>query len=252
MLRRMADIDVKLGLRTILEKIETASKKRAPELQYSKPQLVAVSKTKPTNLIIEAYEEGQRHFGENYIQELIEKANSPEILEKCKDIKWHFIGPVQTNKVNKILSVPKLHMIETVHSKKLATALNQKWSEFRKEDGKLRIMLQVNTSGEDAKSGIDPDEVVDLTRHVNDNCKNLELDGIMTIGQFGYNLEEGPNPDFIRLKKCRDEICESLGWDIKKVNLSMGMSDDFEHAIEMGSTNVRVGSSIFGYRPKKN
>ncbi|KAB0794970.1 hypothetical protein PPYR_11809 [Photinus pyralis] len=252
MLRRMADIDVKLGLRTILEKIEIASGKRIPELQYAKPQLVAVSKTKPTNLIIEAYEEGQRHFGENYVQELIEKSNSTDILEKCKEIKWHFIGHVQTNKVNKILAVPNLYMIETVHTKKLATALNQKWPEFRKDDGKLRVMLQVNTSGEDAKNGVEPSEIVDLTRHVSDNCKNLEVDGIMTIGQFGYNLDNGPNPDFICLKKCRDEICQSLGWDFKNVNLSMGMSDDFEHAIEMGSTNVRVGSSIFGYRPKKN
>ncbi|KAK4875751.1 hypothetical protein RN001_012173 [Aquatica leii] len=247
----MSDIDVKLGIKTILERIEIACNKRIPELQCVKPQLVAVSKTKPNNLIIEAYEAGQRHFGENYIQELIEKANSSDILEKCKDIRWHFIGHLQGNKVNKILSVPNLYLIETVDSKKLATRLDQKWPEFSSNDLKLKIMLQVNTSGEDAKNGIEPEELVDLAKYVSENCKNLELNGIMTIGQFGYNLEQGPNPDFILLKKCRDEICQRLGWDWKNVNLSMGMSDDFEHAIEMGSTNVRVGSSIFGFRPKK-
>ncbi|KAF5279155.1 hypothetical protein FQR65_LT03401 [Abscondita terminalis] len=247
----MADIDIKLGIKTILDGIELACKKRAPELQYTKPRLVAVSKTKPNDLIIEAYEAGQRHFGENYVPELVEKAHSSDILEKCKDIRWHFIGRLQGNKVNKVLSVPNLFIIETVNSKKLATQLDQKWPEFSNDGSKLKIMLQVNTSGEDAKSGIEPKDLVDLAKHVRENCKNLQLDGIMTIGKFGYDLELGPNPDFILLKKCRDEICQSLGWDYKNINLSMGMSDDYEHAIEMGSTNVRVGSSIFGFRPKK-
>ncbi|KAF5306765.1 hypothetical protein FQR65_LT18513 [Abscondita terminalis] len=145
---------------------------------------------------------------------------------------------------------PNLFIIETVQFKEISYQLDQKWPEFRMIS-KLKIMLQVNTSGEDAKSGIEPKDLVDLAKHVSENCKNLQLDGIMTIGKFGYDLELGPNPDFILLKKCRDEICQSLGWDYKNINLSMGMSDDYEHAIEMGSTNVRVGSSIFGFRPKK-
>lgn len=111
--------------------------------------MVAVSKTKPVNLIVAAYEEGQRHFGENYVQELEEKANDPIILEKCKDIQWHFIGHLQTNKINKVLCLPNIYMIETVDSKKLATQLNKNWSKFDTCNLKLNIFVQVNTSGED-------------------------------------------------------------------------------------------------------
>ncbi|KAF5278488.1 hypothetical protein FQA39_LY05977 [Lamprigera yunnana] len=247
----MTDIDVKLGIKTVLERIDIISAKRASELSSVKPRLVAVSKTKPNELIIQAYEAGQRHFGENYVQELIEKATSSIILEKCKEIRWHYIGAIQTNKINKILSVPDLYMIETVHSEKVAIILDTKWPQYCSDDSKLKVMLQVNTSGEDAKNGTDPKDIVHLAKYVNENCKNLEIDGIMTIGQFGYDLSNGPNPDFICLKKCKDDVCQSLGWHSDKLNLSMGMSDDFEHAIEMGSTNVRVGSSIFGFRPKK-
>lgn len=120
-------------------------------MQSVKPRLVAVSKTKPTDLIIETYNEGQRHFGENYVQELIEKATNKEILEKCKDIQWHFIGHLQTNKINKVIALPNLYLIETVDSKKLATSLNQKWPDFGPPNSKLKIMLQVNTSGEEGK-----------------------------------------------------------------------------------------------------
>lgn len=121
------------------------------ELQAVQPRLVAVSKTKPIDLIIKAYEEGQRHFGENYVQELEEKACNELILEKCKDIKWHFIGHLQNNKVTKLLSVPNLYMIETVDSQKLATNINRKWPSYGPGDGKLKIMLQVNTSEEEGK-----------------------------------------------------------------------------------------------------
>lgn len=100
---------------------------------------------------MEAYDAGQRHFGENYVQELEEKANHPIILEKCTDIKWHFIGHLQSNKVNKVLSVPNLFVIETVHKQKLAANLNNHWSKFRMDDSKLKVFIQVNTSGEDGK-----------------------------------------------------------------------------------------------------
>ncbi|KAJ8982838.1 hypothetical protein NQ317_014227 [Molorchus minor] len=251
LIRKMAQVDVKTGLKLILSRIDEASKTRSPELQAIQPRLIAVSKLKPTNLIIEAYEEGQRHFGENYVQELEEKANSPEILERCKDIKWHFIGHLQTNKASKLLAIPNLYLVETVDSKKLAMNLNKNWPNFGPPDSKLNIMLQVNTSGEEEKEGIKPSDVCDLTKYVLEECSNLRLDGLMTIGRFGYNPEDGPNPDFICLKRCRDEICQNCGLDWKNINLSMGMSDDFEHAIQLGSTNVRVGSSIFGLRPPK-
>ncbi|XP_072378963.1 pyridoxal phosphate homeostasis protein isoform X2 [Diabrotica undecimpunctata] len=252
MLKRMTEIDVKQGLKLVLSKIEEASNKRSPELQVLEPRLVAVSKTKPANLIVAAYEEGQRHFGENYVQELEEKANNPLILEKCKEIKWHLIGHLQSNKVNKVLCLPNLHLIETVDSQKLASTLNKSWPKFGPPESKLNIMIQVNTSGEDEKSGILPTQVSDVAQFVLKECSNLELKGLMTIGKIGYDPADGPNPDFLRLKQCRDDLCQSLGLDWKNIELSMGMSTDYEQAVEIGSTNVRVGSSIFGYRAPKH
>lgn len=119
------------------------------DLPQIAPRLVAVSKIKPASLIVEAYEAGQRDFGENYINELADKASDPLILEKCKDIKWHFIGHLQTNKINKLLGSPRLFMVQTVHSEKLADNLNKQWEKLRKEEEKLKVMVQINTSGED-------------------------------------------------------------------------------------------------------
>lgn len=119
------------------------------EHQYYEPRLVAVSKLQSTESIVSAYEVGQKHFGENYVNELVEKACNPLIFEKCKEIRWHFIGNLQRNKINKVLSVPNLYIIETVSSDKLANALNNSWPRFRKSaDSKLNVMVQVNTSQE--------------------------------------------------------------------------------------------------------
>lgn len=120
------------------------------EHRYCEPRLVAVSKLQSTESILSAYKAGQRHFGENYVNELVEKALNPQILEKCKEIQWHFIGNLQRNKINKILSVPNLYVIETVSNDKLADVLNNSWPKFRKSDNsKLNVMVQVNTSREE-------------------------------------------------------------------------------------------------------
>lgn len=119
------------------------------DLAKTKPTLVAVSKTKPVDLIVAAYEAGQRHFGENYVQELVDKANNSIILEKCNEIRWHFIGHLQSNKINKILSLPNIYMVQTVDSEKLATQLNKNWPKFGPPDSKLNVMVQVNTSNEE-------------------------------------------------------------------------------------------------------
>lgn len=120
------------------------------ELENIKPRLVAVSKIKPASLIIDAYEAGQKHFGENYVNELVDKSNHPDILKR--DIRWHFIGHLQRNKVNKVLSVPNLFMIETVDNDKLATAIDSSWQKYRKQDDhKINVMVQVNTSNEPGK-----------------------------------------------------------------------------------------------------
>lgn len=245
--------EVAVNLKAVCDKISHAATKRAPGYQYYEPRLVAVSKLQSTLSIVSAYEAGQRHFGENYVNELEEKACNSLILEKCKEIRWHFIGNLQRNKVNKVLSIPNLYIIETVSNDKLANALNNSWPRFRKsDDSKLNVMVQVNTSQEEEKNGCDITQVSTLVKYVIENCPNLKFMGLMTIGMFGYDVKNGPNPDFVCLTKCREEVHNKLEIDVKDIELSMGMSSDYEHAIELGSTNVRVGSAIFGERSQKN
>ncbi|XP_014291019.1 pyridoxal phosphate homeostasis protein isoform X1 [Halyomorpha halys] len=243
----MEEIDVVEGFSSVIKRINAVCLKNGLK---NKPRVVAVSKTKPKELIINVYNQGQRQFGENYIQELVEKSNDPEILEKCKEIKWHFIGHLQKNKINKIITVPGLDVLETLDSEKLAVALNAALEKSGKEQP-LKVMVQVNTSGEEEKNGCEPNSCWELVDFVLKNCPHLKFVGLMTIGQYGYDTSLGPNPDFLRLIKCRDGVCEKLNLQKNDVELSMGMSDDFEQAIELGSTNVRVGTVIFGARAKK-
>lgn len=109
-------------------------------------------------------------------------------------------------------------------------------------------MVQLNTSGEHSKHGLPPAETVDTVKHIVYQCTALHFLGLMTIGRYGYDLTLGPNPDFQMLISRRQEVCDSLKLPLQEVELSMGMSTDFEHAIEVGATNVRVGSIIFGNR----
>ncbi|XP_053657850.1 pyridoxal phosphate homeostasis protein [Anopheles marshallii] len=251
----MAEIDVKFGIRQALQKIEETYSKRSGLSNAPKPLLVAVSKTKPIELILDAYSVGQRDFGENYVQELVEKASDARILEHCQDIRWHFIGHLQSNKINKVLNLPNLHMIQTVHSIKLAEGLNKAWEKLKADNAekqpKLNVLVQINTSGEDEKNGVQPEDAVGLFRYVLDKCPNLNCEGVMTIGRFGHDYTAGPNPDFGTLMKCHQDICSTFERDPADLQVSMGMSDDFVQAIEAGSTIVRVGSSIFGARAKK-
>lgn len=213
-------------------------------------RLVAVSKTKPIELLQLAYDAGQRVFGENYVQELIEK-----VPHMPTDVTWHFIGPLQSNKAHKLVQAfepDQLHrlVIETVASEKLANKLNHALPDHvEHNEHRLRVMVQVNTSGEDSKSGVEPHEAVDLCRHILRHCTKLQLCGVMTIGA------EDDLSCFDTLVRCRDEIVKELGDDLKSTSdeaerfeVSMGMSGDFEAAIERGATSVRVGSTIFGAR----
>lgn len=246
------NFNVMNGLKLVLSNIQVAVTKRSKDLPQIAPRLVAVSKIRPPSDVLEAYKAGQRDFGENYVNELYMKSNDPLILENCKDIKWHFIGHLQTNKINKVLSVPRLYMIQTVHSQKLADNLNKQWIKFRKNEERLFVMVQVNTSGEEAKSGIEPRNAFKLVEHVIKNCPNIEFKGLMTIGEYDYDMARGPNPDFTTLIKIRQEVCEKLNLNINDVECSMGMSTDYEHAVEVGATTVRVGTTIFGPRPSKH
>jgi len=247
-LRAMSSDQVSRALKGVLERVGGASALREQHIAAlcPAPRLVAVSKTKPKEMVMEAYRAGQRHFGENYVKELVEKGGDPEVLERCPDIRWHMIGPLQSNKVNKVLSVPGLHLLETLHSAKLASTVDAAWGRLAAKSGRedtLAVYVQVNTSGEATKSGVAPSEAPALAQHITDTCPHLALRGLMTIGGAG----EGAR-DFKVLFECRSAVCEALGVAAESLELSMGMSGDFEEAIKAGSGNVRVGSTIFGAR----
>ncbi|XP_056897632.1 pyridoxal phosphate homeostasis protein [Takifugu flavidus] len=241
------------ALKSVMERINQAAARRQKALPAVLPRLVAVSKTKPPDMVVEAYRQGQRNFGENYVNELLEKASDPLILGSCPEIKWHFIGHLQKNNVNKLLGVPNLHLVETVDSVKLADKVNSSWQRIRgASPQRLKVMVQVNTSGEQSKHGLPPEETVNAVKHILSECSALHFSGLMTIGRYGYDLSLGPNPDFQMLLGRRQEVCDTLKIPQEEVELSMGMSTDFEHAIEVGATSVRVGSIIFGNREYPN
>ncbi|KAK2644545.1 hypothetical protein Ddye_019740 [Dipteronia dyeriana] len=167
-----------------------------------------------------------------------------------EDIEWSFIGNLQSNKVKPLLAgVPNLATVESVDDKKIADRLDRMVASIGRKP--LKIYVQVNTSGEESKYGVEPSGCVELAKYVSQDCPNLEFRGLMTIGMPDYTSTP---ENFKTLAKCRSEVCEALGIPEEQCELSMGMSGDFELAIEMGSTNVRIGSTIFGAReyPKKN
>lgn len=197
--------------------------------------LVAVSKLKTVSDINAAYEAGQRRFGENYASELVEKCG-----HLPSDIKWHFIGHLQSNKVNKLISsCPNLDMVETVDSEKLANKLESAMKTSRPSD-RLRVLIEVKTSSEETKSGSCASEVPSLADHIIKSCPHLQFSGLMTIAD-----PEDPQMSFQELLNTK-KFLESKG--IKIETMSMGMSGDYELAIRHGSNQVRIGSSIFGSR----
>lgn len=210
------------------------------------PRLVAVSKEKPVEMVIEAYEAGQRFFGENKISALLEKSRNPLVLSLCPNIQWHFIGRMQSNKIKKLAGVNNLSMVETVDSANHADLLNAAWGLVQKPP--LPVLIQVNTSAEPQKGGISPPELLDLFRHVQIRCANLQVKGLMCIGMQYSGQPIRPNPDFLKLAECRSIVCDAFDLPTDEFELSMGMSGDFEEAISLGSTSVRIGTMIFGER----
>ena len=240
-------------LSSVLSRIDSAkSSSPGPPVR-----LVAVSKLKPANdiLALHSAPDNHLHFGENYQQELLQKS-----MLLPREIRWHFIGALQTNKCKPLAEqIPNLWCVESVDTGKKAdqlekgrAALCEKEKEY--EGVSLRVFVQVNTSGEEEKSGVEPDGAAELCRHVREQCPHLKLQGIMTIGAIARSKEakEGvENEDFIRLREVRDQVVKDLGLQEGDLELSMGMSEDFESAIRCGSNEVRVGSTIFGQRPPK-
>uniref|UniRef100_A0AC35F8I8 Pyridoxal phosphate homeostasis protein n=1 Tax=Panagrolaimus sp. PS1159 TaxID=55785 RepID=A0AC35F8I8_9BILA len=214
--------------------------------QINVPRLVAVSKTFPAEAIIAAYNEGQRHFGENYIQELATKSEA--LKTQCPDIRWHYIGHIQSNKIKQLSKIPNLFYIETIESVKHAEILQSALNEL---DKTVNVFLQVNTSGEEGKGGVDMNKTVEIAKEIVKSASKINLAGLMTIGSINESQREDENADFIRLLNIRKEVASSLGRAEEDLELSMGMSSDYLVAIRSGSTNVRVGSSIFGNRTYK-
>ena len=171
-------VNIRQNLKIILDKL-SGIYNESPEVSRAvkSPRLVAVSKTKPKEMVIEAYEAGQRHFGENYAKELSEKSADPVILEKCPEIKWHFIGTVQSSNISKIVKSPNLTVIETISNIKQADKF-QSSCKSNKVSG-IGVMIQINTSGKENKSGIEPEEAVKVTQHIKENCPNLEFQGMI-------------------------------------------------------------------------
>lgn len=215
-------------------------------------RLVAVSKLKPANDILALHQAPapHTHFGENYAQELSQKA---ELLPRT--IRWHFIGGLQSGHCKNLAKIPNLFCVSSVDSLKKAQLLSS--SRASNPDlPQLNIHVQVNTSGEEAKSGCAPGaDTVSLCREIAHNLPGLNLLGLMTIGAIARSRAttvENDNEDFEALREQRDLVARELGLSPDSLELSMGMSEDFEGAIAQGSSEVRVGSTIFGQRPAKS
>ncbi len=200
--------------------------------------LVAVTKTKPLEMLISAAGTGLvTHFGENRVQECQTKI--PAFPSELYPVRWHFIGHLQRNKVRKV--IPLVDIVESVDSEEIAAALERICTETGK---RLEILVEVNSSAEKSKTGAPVEKIPSLVEFVREKCPHLVLRGLMTIGPLdGTELEVRHAFDSVR--ELRDKLRNGAD-DLPC--LSMGMSGDFEWAIEQGSTEVRVGTAIFGNR----
>lgn len=196
-------------------------------------RLVAVSKTKPASAVREAYEAGHRDFGENYVQELVQKAVE---LQDLGEIRWHFIGHLQSNKARQVVKVA--HMVQTVDSASLVKELGKRAA--KEERGALPVLVEVNVGGEPQKHGASPADVGGVIAAIEAEPA-LALRGLMTIPP---NDLEGARRAFEALSSLRS----IHGGKAKLPEMSMGMSSDLEVAIACGATIVRVGTAIFGER----
>jgi hypothetical protein len=200
-------------------------------------EIVAVTKTHGAEVVEEAWRAGLRIVGENKVQEAAwKKPMSPSGPE------WHLIGHLQSNKVRHALEL--FDFIHSVDSAKLADRINFIADEI---GASPRILLEVNVSGEKSKSGMKPDEVEPTVRHIVEECPRVTVEGLMTMAPFAEDPEEA-RPCFRRLRELRDSVERGLGVGLPR--LSMGMSGDYEVAVEEGATWVRLGTVLFGDRPK--
>ncbi|ROV92037.1 hypothetical protein VMCG_09546 [Cytospora schulzeri] len=284
----MSEVEMKVDpvrAKALISQLQEVQQKVTAAAKGRNVRLVAVSKLKPANDIL-ALHQGPAtrhlHFGENYAQELGQKA---ELLPRS--IRWHFIGGLQSTHCKSLARIPNLFAVSSIDTAKKAQLLNKargdflaaaaSWTVSESESGitavgagedstpsrRIGVHVQVNTSGEETKSGCAPGaDVVALCRFVLAECPHLRLLGLMTIGAIARSVASAPgaeNEDFVLLRGQRDlvarelrELLDARGEGEGELELSMGMSEDFEGAIELGSGEVRVGSTIFGTRGPKS
>ena len=199
-------------------------------------ELVAVSKTKPVSLIVEAIEAGIKHIGENRVQE----AQSKHTQIDCP-VKWHLVGHLQRNKVKQALQI--FDLIHSVDSPRLLAEIDRRSAESNRT---TEILIQVNTSAEPSKYGLEPDQTLDFIERAHPYT-HVRIKGLMTIGAFLPD-PEAVRPMFALLRQLREKIIAQQFPNVEMDTLSMGMTNDFEVAIEEGANLIRVGTAIFGER----
>lgn len=223
----MAYADVRLQLASLLKQAGRS---------VDSLRLIAVSKTKSVEQIRSVYAEGQREFGENYVDELLSKA---EALKSLPDLHWVFIGQLQSNKIQRLVAAA--HEIQTIASEKHARYVERYAQEYQKSA--FPVWIHVNAEGEDQKFGVPPSAVATLAKFITSSCPHLELQGIMAIPPNTYNDKNatGSTPE---LYKTLVGLARRTG----RGKLSLGMSSDLRLAINAGSDCVRIGTAIFGQR----
>lgn len=225
---------LKQNLAEVEEKIQKACERAGRS--RDEVTLIAVSKTKPVSLLQEAYDLGVRIYGENKVQEIVDKYDAlPD------DIHWHMIGHLQRNKIKYI--VDKVDLIHSVDSVRLAEAINK---EAEKKKVIVPILIEVNVAQEESKFGFNTADVIEFVESIKD-LPNIKVMGLMTIAPFVDDPEEN-RPVFAQLKQLSVDINTKKVDNINMSILSMGMTNDYEVAIEEGATMVRVGTGIFGAR----
>ncbi len=225
---------IKDNMQIVQEEINAACKKSGRDTKDV--TLIAVSKTKPLEMLREAYEAGSRDFGENKVQELMDK-----IPEMPSDVRWHMIGHLQRNKVKYI--VDKVYLIHSVDSYRLAEEISK---EATKKKVEVNILVEVNVALEESKFGTTEEEAILLVEQIA-KLPGIRIQGLMTIAPFVENEEE--NREYFRkLKQLSVDITHKNIDNVSMNVLSMGMTGDYRVAVEEGATYVRVGTGIFGER----
>lgn len=228
---------IKENIKDIKSQIQAACEKAGRPV--SDVTLIDVSKTKPVEMVMEAYEAGERDFGENKVQELLTKYDS------CpKDIRWHMIGHLQTNKVKSVID--KAYLIHSVDSVHLAEAIQK---EAIKKNVHVNILIEVNIAEEESKFGLQSEKLLEIIQEIS-TFSNVHIQGLMTVAPYTENAEEN-RIYFRNLKQLSVDIAAKNIDNVNMGVLSMGMSGDYHIAIEEGATYVRIGTNIFGVRNYK-